>query len=57
MIKQGALSTEDIVNIILLGSWFIKEINNIDINNGFFYNLTHLTKTLQQNSFHVQLKM
>lgn len=36
MIKQGALSSEDIVSIILLGSWSIKEINNIDINNGFF---------------------
>ena len=49
MIKEGegALSTEAMVNIILLGSWSIKEINNTDINNRFFYKLTHLTNTLQ----------
>lgn len=58
MIKEGegALSTEAMVNIILLGSWSIKEINNTDINNRFFYKLTHLTNTLQHKSFSCTVK-
>lgn len=47
MINEGALSTEDIVNIILLGNWSIKEINNTDINNGFFYKLTQFSCTVE----------
>lgn len=48
MIEEGIHSKDDLANIILPGSWSIKEINIIHINNGFFHKLTHLTNTSQQ---------